>query len=246
MTRDPGKVRFPRSVETVHGDLTDPAGLAPVLAGVDRMYLFPVARTAKQVADLARQAGVRRVVVLSSAAVTSGADRTVHPPVEQAAEQAATEWTHVRPGEFMLNRLLLWGPSIRAEGVVYYPGRVRLHRCGTRRRVIRVGRRISASAPIQARYVRVRRLRGVSVVMDPGTPETADRFPAAFQRRLVDPARRALVEERGHALLGRRALRGIGHDLRGQPVRLVLGKRDLLVQGRLAEALGRAAAARRP
>lgn len=121
MTREPGRARFPSSVETVRGDLTDPAGLAPVLVGVDRMYLFPVAQTAKQVADLAQQAGVRRIVVLSSAAVTSGADTTVHPPVEQAVEQTAEEWTHVRPGEFMLNKLLLWGPSIRAEGVVYEP-----------------------------------------------------------------------------------------------------------------------------
>ena len=121
MTRDPRTARFPRSVETVTGDLTDPAGLAPALAGVDRMYLFPVAETARPVVDLARRVGVRRIVVLSSAAVTSGADTSVHPPVERAVEQAALEWTHVRPGEFMLNRLGLWGPSIRAEGVVYEP-----------------------------------------------------------------------------------------------------------------------------
>ncbi|MBO2458384.1 hypothetical protein [Actinomadura violacea] len=31
------------------------------------------------------------------------------------------EWTHVRPGEFMLNMLWLWGPSIRAEGIVRDP-----------------------------------------------------------------------------------------------------------------------------
>jgi uncharacterized protein YbjT (DUF2867 family) len=121
MTRDPGKARFPRLVETVGGDLTEPAGLAPVLAGVERLYLFPVAHTARQVVDQAQRAGVRRIVVLSSAAVTSGADTTVHPPVERAVEEADVEWTHVRPGEFMLNKLLLWGPSIRAENVVYEP-----------------------------------------------------------------------------------------------------------------------------
>jgi uncharacterized protein YbjT (DUF2867 family) len=121
MTRNPGQARFARPVETVSGDLTDPAGLAPVLAGVDRLYLFPVARTAREVVERARSAGVKRIVVLSSAAVTSGADTSVHPPVEQAVEQGAPEWTHVRPGEFMLNKLLLWGPSIRAEGVVYEP-----------------------------------------------------------------------------------------------------------------------------
>lgn len=121
MTRRPQEARFPNSVETVSGDLADPASLAPVLAGVDRMYLFPLAQTARKVVALARQAGVQRVVVLSSAAVTSGADTTFHLPVEQAVESLCPEWTHVRPGEFMLNKLFLWGPSIRTEGAVYEP-----------------------------------------------------------------------------------------------------------------------------
>jgi uncharacterized protein YbjT (DUF2867 family) len=36
-------------------------------------------------------------------------------------EASGLEWTHVRPGEFMLNKLWLWGPSIRAESVVRDP-----------------------------------------------------------------------------------------------------------------------------
>jgi uncharacterized protein YbjT (DUF2867 family) len=121
MTRRPQPALFPAAVETVAGDLTDPDGLAPVLSGVDRMYLFPVARTARAVVTRARKAGVGRIVVLSSAAVSSGADTTFHLPVERAVEEMSPEWTHVRPGEFMLNKLFLWGPSIRAEGVVYEP-----------------------------------------------------------------------------------------------------------------------------
>lgn len=121
MTRRPRQAHFPDAVETVAGDLTDPVALAAVLAGVDRMYLFPVARTAREVVTLARRAGVERIVVLSSAAVTSGADTSFHLPVERAVEQLGPEWTHVRPGEFMLNNLLLWGPSIRTEGIVYEP-----------------------------------------------------------------------------------------------------------------------------
>jgi uncharacterized protein YbjT (DUF2867 family) len=112
---------FPASVETVVGDLLSPASLGPVLAGVDRMYLFPVAATAREVVAAAARAGVARVVVLSSAAVTGGVDTTFHLPVERAAEELSPEWTHVRPGEFMLNKLFLWGPSIRTEGVVYEP-----------------------------------------------------------------------------------------------------------------------------
>jgi len=120
MTRQPAAT-FPASVERVAGDLTDPSGLAPALAGVDRMYLFPVARTAHEVVAAALHAGVGRIVVLSSAAVSSGADTAFHLPVERAVEELSPEWTHVRPGEFMLNKLFLWGPSIRTEGVVYEP-----------------------------------------------------------------------------------------------------------------------------
>jgi uncharacterized protein YbjT (DUF2867 family) len=121
MTRRPQEATFPEPVETVAGDLDDPGTLAPVLAGVDRLYLFPVAGTAREVATLARRAGVGHVVVLSSAAVTSGADTTFHLPVERAVEESGVPWTHVRPGEFMLNKLLLWGPGIRADGVVHEP-----------------------------------------------------------------------------------------------------------------------------
>jgi uncharacterized protein YbjT (DUF2867 family) len=120
MTRQPAAA-FPEPVETIAGDLLSPLGLAPVLAGVDRMYLFPVAHTARDVVAAAVRAGVGRIVVLSSAAVTSGADTTFHLPVERAVEELSPEWTHVRPGEFMLNKLFLWGPSIRTERVVYEP-----------------------------------------------------------------------------------------------------------------------------
>ena len=120
MTRRPHEARFPEAVETA-GDLTEPQALAAVLAGVDRTYLFPVARTAREVVTLAQRAGAERIVVLSSAAVTGGADTSFHLPVERAVEELSPEWTHVRPGEFMLNKLLLWRPTIRAEGVVYEP-----------------------------------------------------------------------------------------------------------------------------
>ncbi|GAA5705402.1 hypothetical protein Save01_06254 [Streptomyces avermitilis] len=76
-----------------------PESLADALEGVDRMYLFPVAETAWEVVPLAQQAGVRRIVVLSSGAVTTGFDSDFHSPVERAVEESGLEWTHVRPGE---------------------------------------------------------------------------------------------------------------------------------------------------
>ncbi|WP_331769830.1 NAD(P)H-binding protein (plasmid) [Embleya sp. NBC_00888] len=116
MTRDPRKA--PAGVDVMQGDLTRPEELGPVLAGVDRMFLFPEPSTAEKVVEAAEQAGVRRIVVLSSGAVTGGFDTTFHLPVEQAVERSGLEWTHIRPGEFAANKLALWGPSIRAERVV--------------------------------------------------------------------------------------------------------------------------------
>ncbi|MEU5692389.1 NAD(P)H-binding protein [Actinosynnema sp. NPDC020468] len=121
VTRDPDVARLPAGVEVVRADLAEPASVAAALENAERLYLFPVARTAREVVASAATAGVRRVVVLSSGAVTSGHDTTFHLPVERAVEESGLEWTHVRPGEFALNALHLWGPSIRARRVVLDP-----------------------------------------------------------------------------------------------------------------------------
>jgi uncharacterized protein YbjT (DUF2867 family) len=111
----------PGPVEVCRGDLADPDTLGPTLQAVDRMYLFPSPATASAVVRMARQAKVRRIVTLSSGAVTTGYDTDFHLPVERAVEASGMEWTHVRPAEFMLNNLWLWGPSVRAERVVREP-----------------------------------------------------------------------------------------------------------------------------
>lgn len=118
LTRNPAMAGLPAEVEVVQGDLTQPATIAPALEGIDRMYLFPVDETAREVVALAKQAGVRRIVDLSAASVTAGLHTN---PVEHAIEASGLEWTHVRPGGFMANMLQIWAPSIRAERVVRYP-----------------------------------------------------------------------------------------------------------------------------
>lgn len=119
LTRRPGnETKLPPGVDIVQGDLADPDSLGPALAGVDRMFLFPVAATVDAVAEQAAASGVRHVVVLSSDAVTDGTDTLYHLPVERAVEKSGMDWTHVRPGEFALNKLTTWGNSIRADGVV--------------------------------------------------------------------------------------------------------------------------------
>ncbi|MEU3231356.1 SDR family oxidoreductase [Nocardiopsis alba] len=118
LTRNPARAELP-GAEIVRGDLTEPETVP--FDGVDRMFLFPEPSTAKELVERAVRAGVQRIVVLSSGAVTGGFDTTFHPPVEQAAERSGVEWTHIRPGEFAANKLALWGPSIRAERVVRDP-----------------------------------------------------------------------------------------------------------------------------
>ncbi|KAA5836129.1 NAD(P)H-binding protein [Saccharopolyspora hirsuta] len=120
MTRN-AQAEFPAGVPSVRGDLARPDGLDEAFQGVERLFLFPVPETAREVVDAAERAGVQRVVVLSSGAVTGGFDTDFHLPVERAVEDSGLAWTHVRPGEFALNKLWLWGPSIRAEGVVRDP-----------------------------------------------------------------------------------------------------------------------------
>jgi uncharacterized protein YbjT (DUF2867 family) len=118
MTRNPEHAQAPAGVEVVRGNLHDPPSVADALVDVDRMYLFPEPATAVEVVKAARRAGVKRIVTLSSGAVTAGLDTDFQLPVEQAVEASGCEWTHLRPGEFASNTLRLWAPSIRAERVV--------------------------------------------------------------------------------------------------------------------------------
>ncbi|GGQ86019.1 NAD(P)H-binding protein [Couchioplanes azureus] len=122
-TRKPQDAAFASGVEVVQGDLTEPASMVEALRGVERMYLFPVPETAREVVELARQAGVQRIVVLSSSSVTDEANHSgqYHLQVERAVTESGLEWTMVRPDEFATNVLWKWGHGIRAEGVVRAP-----------------------------------------------------------------------------------------------------------------------------
>ncbi|WP_037671818.1 NAD(P)H-binding protein [Streptomyces griseus] len=121
LTRDPAAAHLPDGVEVREGDLTRAETWAAALKGIERLYLFPVPETAAEFVDAAKQAGVQRIVVLSSDAVTDGTDSGHHTVVERAVEMSGLHYSHVRPGEFALNKLDVWAPSIAAEGVVRAP-----------------------------------------------------------------------------------------------------------------------------
>lgn len=123
LTRSPDKANLPAGVQVVRGDLGDLVAVREALRGVDRLFLFPVDGTATGVMDAAREAGVSRVVVLSSVSAAYGESDLsgdYHRAVEVAVEESGIPWTHIRPGEFMMN-LLDWAPSIAAENVVRAP-----------------------------------------------------------------------------------------------------------------------------
>jgi uncharacterized protein YbjT (DUF2867 family) len=70
MTRDPGGRTFPDGVEVVPGDLSRPETLPAALSGIERALLFPAATGVEGFLGAARPAGLRHVVLLSSASVT--------------------------------------------------------------------------------------------------------------------------------------------------------------------------------
>ncbi|MFE9119643.1 NAD(P)H-binding protein [Streptomyces sp. NPDC007172] len=124
LTRTPSTAGLPKGVEVVQGDLEQPGTLSKALEGIDRMYLFPVPETAHVVAGLARDAGVRHIVVLSSSSVLEDPGNPSHQhhrTVERAVEESGADWTFVRPDEFAGNVLWKWGESIRTENAVRAP-----------------------------------------------------------------------------------------------------------------------------
>lgn len=129
LSRDPASRVFPEGVDPVAGDLERPATLDGVFDGVDAVMLYPHPETAEEVVDRIRRAGVRRIVLMSSASVQTDPDADTehnhghlhHRPVEEAVERSGLEWTHLRGGEFMVNDLDSLPDSIRTEGVVRAP-----------------------------------------------------------------------------------------------------------------------------
>ncbi|MFI0976318.1 SDR family oxidoreductase [Streptomyces sp. NPDC021093] len=133
LTRNPTEAQLPRAVEVLAGDLGELTGAEAALEGVDGVYYMSgvldpehAVRQARAFLELAAGAGVRRIVDLSGLAVTvrrPGSYEMLR-DVEEVIEASGLEWTHIRPGEFAMNKLDMWGASIRAENTVRsaFPG----------------------------------------------------------------------------------------------------------------------------
>lgn len=117
--RKPDPARFPRGVELVAADLTDPSSLTAAFAGVGQVFLYAHHEGVNGVIDAARTAGVGTIVLLSSGSVihptsVGNAITEEHRAVEEAYA-AATDLTvvPVRPLVLATNALG-WSWSIRA------------------------------------------------------------------------------------------------------------------------------------
>jgi uncharacterized protein YbjT (DUF2867 family) len=123
LARDPAKAKatMPPGATIVAGDLTDPSTLRPALTGATAMFLL--SGYAPEIFTEAREAGVRRVVLMSGGSAETG-DRTnavarYMIDTEDALRASGLAWTMVRPRMFMTNALQ-WLPQVR-DGVVRAP-----------------------------------------------------------------------------------------------------------------------------
>ncbi|MFD5585231.1 NmrA family NAD(P)-binding protein [Streptomyces sp. NPDC127063] len=113
LTRDPARAGLPEGAEVAAVGQGDPAAL---FDGVSRVFLY--AQSAELLPAI-RAAGVRHVVLLSSAIIQEGADDPTHPihvmhaRVEEQLRESDLEWTFLRPGAFAANALQ-YAPQIRA------------------------------------------------------------------------------------------------------------------------------------
>ncbi|WP_350281034.1 NAD(P)H-binding protein [Kribbella sp. HUAS MG21] len=124
LTNNPARAALPDGVEIARGYLGKPATLPAALAGVDTVYLAPLPAYVDDFVRCARDAGVRRVVVLSGEPAeyeAQGDPSTWHYyRIERAIEAGGFDWTFLRPGQFM-NNTLDWAASIKTDGVVRAP-----------------------------------------------------------------------------------------------------------------------------
>lgn len=114
LSNHPERADLPEGVEVVRGYLRRVSTLPAALEGVQRMYLAPVLETVTEVVELARQAGVGRIVDLS------GDETTDWQPIARAVEKSGVPWTHLYAGEFMENTTM-WAEQVRTTGTVREP-----------------------------------------------------------------------------------------------------------------------------
>jgi uncharacterized protein YbjT (DUF2867 family) len=116
--------RLPEDVEAATGDLNDPHSLREPLAGVSAVFLLSGYEGIEQTLAEMREAGVERVVLLSSSAAPGGdlsnAVARYHILSERAVRESGLPWTFLQPNSFMSNALR-WLPQLEEGDVIRAP-----------------------------------------------------------------------------------------------------------------------------
>jgi uncharacterized protein YbjT (DUF2867 family) len=119
----------PQGVRHRRADLTDPESLRPVLDGAGALFLHDGGAGAhllrpRDILDVAKAAGVGRVVLLSSIGVVTRPQSASHGGMMRAFEDAVREsglgWTILRPGGFDSNAYA-WAETVRTQRTVFAP-----------------------------------------------------------------------------------------------------------------------------
>lgn len=116
--------------EVVVADPSRPESMADVLRGAEGLFINPraVQESVVELIDVARSAGVRRVVGL--AAVNVDDELSAQPSrfngdrnreVDRAVAASGLEWVSLRPGAFATNTIGLWAEQVRGGDVVRGP-----------------------------------------------------------------------------------------------------------------------------
>ncbi|MBK3577081.1 NAD(P)H-binding protein [Streptomyces sp. MBT65] len=100
---------------TVVGDLAEPDGLRGVFEGAEALFLLVAGERPYDVLDVAKAAGVRKVVLVSSQGAGTRPSIYAQPrQFEAAVRESGLDWTILRPGGLASNAFA-WAESIRAE-----------------------------------------------------------------------------------------------------------------------------------
>lgn len=108
-------------------DLADPDSLRAVVAGAEAMFLLVPGSgehlDTERIIATAADAGVRRLVLLSSLGAATRSGSVSHGPLaqlEKLVQGSGLDWTVLRPGDFASNAFA-WAPSVRADRTVHAP-----------------------------------------------------------------------------------------------------------------------------
>jgi uncharacterized protein YbjT (DUF2867 family) len=130
LTRTPGNARIPGEAQSVAGDLREPNTAANAFQGVDSVFMLNAASVSETYEGvtgvlLAKRAGVRRFVYMSSFQIESTAflplGGATKLPIENALKISGIPYTILRPNNFFQNDLW-YKESILAKGI--YPQQI--------------------------------------------------------------------------------------------------------------------------